>query len=132
MAKKKLVSTDHLTFTQISAEKNKDKPTERNLAEELYRKSWQNEKVDAFEKQMGIAPGSKKPKLQYQSKVLSPEVPTERELLNKLMNSPKYAIIYWKDNWTPQGEYRAFIIYSENLDYKAPPTTQEIAEGAET
>ena len=128
MAKQKLSSKeDFLTFSDL---RESELPVEdRNLAGELYKKNWQATTIDSFEKSIGIVPKQQKLNLKYKSRVFSPDYDKDAELLNELMNHPKFTIIYWKDNWTVEGLYKVFAIYSENLDFKTTAEiTKEIAE----
>lgn len=70
--------------------------------------------IDAFEQAKGI----KKKKniadsLEYTFKniILDPEQQRDQDMLNELMNNKKYMIALWKDTWTPQGNFRVFIVY---------------------
>lgn len=121
MAKQKLEGSDeHMDlFTAVAPDlKRKD---ERSLVDELYKKNWQQKTVDAFEERTGIAPskGTAKQTLNYKNRVFEPSFDKDQQLLNELMNSPKYKIIYLKDNWTPDGSYKLFIIYAEILEEKS-------------
>lgn len=132
MAKKKFGGEDFLTFSNVSDIRSNLQSEDRNLAGELYKKNWQEKTIDNFEKTLGIAPKTAKPKLSYKTRVFSPDYEKDAALLNELMNHPKYSIIYWKDNWTVEGLYKSFVIYSENLDYKEPDEIlKEIAKSNE-
>lgn len=121
MAKKKIENQDFLTFSGVGAARADIKAEDRNLAGELYKKNWQERTLDQFEKVQGIQPSTKaKANLKYKSKLFAPEFDKDAGLLNELMNHPKFSIIYWKDNWTPDGNYKVFAIYAENLDWKDP------------
>lgn len=130
MAKKKANPQDFLTFSSVSDIRANTSPQDRNLGEELYKKNWQAQQIDAFEKNLGIRPKVAKANLKYKSRVFSPDFEKDALLLTELMNHPKYTIMYWKDNWTVEGLYKVFAIYSENMDYKeADQAIKEIAEG---
>jgi hypothetical protein len=124
MAKKKTNATDALTFTKSSDSPRGagDKVEERDLAAELYKKNWGAQKIDAYEKQvLGLpSPAAAKPKLRYASRMFTPEYVEDSKRFDDLMNNPKYGIIYFKDNWTIEGKYTIFVVYSENLNYKSP------------
>ena len=120
MAKKRSTPQDFLTFAGSSDFKEELSKEDRNLASELYKKNWQTETIDQFEKVMGFVPKTKKPNLKFKNRVFDLDYDKDTTLLGEIMNHPKYSIIYWKDNWTMEGKYKAFIIYSENLDYKTP------------
>ena len=104
-------------FTSIAPDlKRRD---ERNLTDELYKKNWQTKTVDNFEKSMGIHPGEAgKQKMLMKNRIFEPSYDKDQELLNELMNSPKFRIVYLKDNWTPDGSYKLFVIYGEILEDK--------------
>lgn len=129
MAKK--IQEDFLTFSSVSDVRANTTKEDRNLGNELYKKNWQDQTIDTFEKALGIRPKQKKVNLKYKTRVFSPDYEKDASLLNELMNHPKYGIIYWKDNWTVEGLYKAFVIYSENMDYEnsetvsTPPTEEE-------
>lgn len=121
MAKQKLEGSEENLdlFTSIAPDlKRRD---ERQLVDELYKKNWQQKTVDAFEARVGIAPskGSDKQTLNYKNRLFEPSYDKDQQLLNELMNSPKYKIIYLKDNWSPDGAYKLFIIYAEIMDEKS-------------
>lgn len=113
MAKKKVREQTLGSFSSVSNDK---KSAERNLGAELFNKNWQEEKIDAFEKGLGIDT-SKKQDVQYKHKVkiFQPSADKDRDLLTELMNSPKHTITYWKDNWTALGEYLVFVVYTEEI-----------------
>lgn len=114
MAKKKVESEslDFLAFTSVASDV-KNQPI-RNLQQELYSRDWKDQTVSAFEKQQGFATkAAEKLDVKHKVRVFSPDNVTDRNLLDQLMNSPNHKITYWKDNWTPAGEYRVFVIYSE-------------------
>lgn len=91
----------------------------RNVQRELKGEALDvKETIDAFEQAKGII---RKPKVdlsqyEYQNIVLDPEKENDGKLLNQLLNSDKYIITYFKDNWTPQGSYRVFVIYGKKKD----------------
>ncbi len=124
MAKKKANATDALTFTKSSdsPRESANKGEVRDLAAELYKKNWGAQKIDAYEKQvLGLpSPSTAKPKLKYASRMFTPEFVEDSKRFDDLMNNPKFGIIYFKDNWTIEGKYTIFVVYSENLNYKDP------------
>mgnify|MGYP000146141844 CR=1 FL=1 len=129
MAKKKAAQQDFLTFSNVSDMRANPTPQDRNLGEELYKKNWQSQTIDSFEKNLGIKPKVSKVNLKYKSRVFSPDFDKDAQLLTELMNDPKFTIMYWKDNWTVEGLYKVFAIYSENMDYKTPE--QEVKDSAD-
>lgn len=113
-------ATEHFDFGSSSFEQNSDSSKRRNVRNEVSNKSFDPETViDAFEQSRGIR---KKPKAQdmsnytFKNIILDPEQQKDQEMLNELMNNKKYMIISWKDTWTPQGTFRAFIIYGSKKD----------------
>lgn len=91
---------------------------ERELSEELFNTHKPKAIIDNFEQTVGLKPKTKKKKnVAYKNRQFNLEVDKDRDLLNTLMNSPKYRIVYFKDTWTALGLYRMFVIYEENLDY---------------
>jgi len=122
MAKQKLkVEDNFLTFAGASESRGAiTNKTDRDLAAELYKKNWQSNSIDSFEKSNGIVPRTEKPNLRYKNRVFTPGYDEDSKLLNDLMNNPKFSIIYSKDNWTVDGQYKMFVIYAENMDYKTP------------
>ena len=110
---------DFNTFSSVAPDLKRGEP--RKIEEELYKKNWQKTAVDTFETRLGISvPGVKKDKknVAIKNKTFQMEYDKDATLLNELMNSPKYRIVYWKDNWTMEGNYRIFCIYEDDLDYK--------------
>jgi hypothetical protein len=91
----------------------------RNIQRELKNEILDTEKeISTFEQARGIArkPRVKMDDYQFNNIVLSPESEKDKGLLNKLLNDPNYIITYWKDNWTPQGNYTMFIIYGKKKE----------------
>lgn len=118
MSKKVLPDSDEsfAQFTSIAPDlKRRD---ERNLTDELYKKNWQTKTLDSFEKSMGIQPTAAKQKMLMKNRIFEPNYDKDQELLNELMNNPKFRIIYMKDNWTQDGSYKLFVIYGEILEDK--------------
>jgi hypothetical protein len=114
MAKKKLVREGASAFSTLTDLKPGPEP--RNLGKELFNKNWHQETIDSFE----IASGIKQPKkneeiVQRKVKVFCPEHEGDKNLMMQLMNSKNHRIVYYKDNFTPQGEYKAFVVYEEIL-----------------
>lgn len=118
MAKNKLKPTDdYLAFSSSGDLRASIAREERNLANELYKRSSPEKTIDDFEKALGIARPKHKANLQYKNRVFSPDDENDVTLLNELMNNPKYSILYWKDNWTVNGTYKVFAIYAEDKNY---------------
>lgn len=110
---KKEFETDHYSFGMASD----DHPaTKRNVQREIRNELLDPEKeITAFEQAKGII---RKPKVNMQDYdfnniIITPDNDRDRDLLNKLLNDPQYLISYYKDNWTPQGNYSIFIIYGK-------------------
>ena len=92
----------------------------RNIRSEVANKGFDPEAViDAFETFKGIKKKSKTPSLveyTFKNIVLDPEQQADQDKLNELMNNKKYLIAHWKDTWTPQGNFRVFIIYGSKKE----------------
>lgn len=130
MPKKIAKKQDYLTFSGASDTRAEVQPQDRNLGEELYKKNWAEKTIDSFEKTLGVRPKAPKLNLEHKVKVFSLDFDKDVSLFNKLMNDPRYKIIYQKDNWTVEGLYKMAVIYTENLDYKSPEqVVKDIAEG---
>ena len=116
--KKKATASEQLTFSGYD-HRNKKATTNRDLKSELYSKNWAAQKIDSYERSvLGIRGQEQaKPNLKYSSRMLQPEYEEDSRRLDDLMNDPKYSIVYTKDNWTIEGKYVIFVIYSENLDH---------------
>lgn len=105
----------------LEPDKPKYNPVERNVEQELFKRGAQQETIDKFEHQvLGIKSRSAttKPNIVHKSKMFSLGTASDRETFNSLLNDKRYALIKMDTNWTPMGEYLAFVIYTENLDYK--------------
>lgn len=108
--------TEHYHFGNAGEAATK---TPRNVQRELKNELLDTDKeISAFEQARGIV---RKPKVkmddyEFNNIVLSPEGDRDKTLLNKLLNDPNYIITYWKDNWTPQGNYTMFIIYGKKKE----------------
>jgi hypothetical protein len=94
----------------------------RNVRNEVTNKGFDPEAViDAYEMAKGI---KKRPKAQemddyiFKNIILDPEQQKDQDMLNELMNNKKYMITLWKDTWTPQGNFRVFIIYGSKKEDK--------------
>jgi hypothetical protein len=114
------IEDEFATFTRVAPAKPAAKP--REIEQELFNKNWAKEAIDNFEDRVGIprAPEPEvKPNIQFKHRTFQMEYTKDQELFNELLNSPKYKILSMKETWTMSGDYRMFIIYSDNLDYKA-------------
>jgi disulfide oxidoreductase YuzD len=107
-------ATEHFDFG-ASAQDLFTSSKKRNIGNEVTNKGFNPEAViDAYEIAKGI---KRKPTIQqeeeytYKNIILDPEQQRDQDMLNELMNNKKYAISLWKDTWTPQGNFRVFIIY---------------------
>jgi hypothetical protein len=95
--------------------------TKRNIQSEVKNSLLDVEKeIDAFELSRGIV---RKPKTNmgdynFKNVVLDPEQERDSDMLSMLLNDENYLITYYKDNWTPQGAYRVFIIYGTKKEKK--------------
>lgn len=102
----------------------------KNLEEELFGKKGVKEVIDEFEKAQGFT-GNKPTaptKLKYYNKVFNVNRDDDRTLLNTLLNdtaSGRFSIIMWEKNWTVHGDFKLFVIYSENLDFKKPEEDED-------
>jgi len=116
MASNKPFETEHYQFGAAADDRLKPK---RNIQRELKNELLDPEQeITAFEQAKGII---RKPKVsmedyEFNNIVLSPDGEKDKTLLNKLLNDSQYVITYWKDNWTPQGNYTMFIIYGKKKE----------------
>lgn len=117
---KKVIQDSSETFEQFSSvAPDLKRKNERSLVDELYKKNWAVDAMDNYEKAVGITPPSGKvEEVIYDNHLFNPTYDADKKLLNELMNSPKYKIIYMKDNWSPDGEYRVFVVYSKSGEPK--------------
>lgn len=120
--KDKNFETAHYAFGAMGEDLSKPK---RNIQKELKNDLLDPEReITAFEQAKGII---KKPRIdmaayEFNNITLSPDNDKDRTLLNKLLNDPQYIITYYKDNWTPQGNYCIFIIYGKKKDKNEQPS----------
>ena len=96
-------------------------PKSENEPRSLFKDFDPDKMIDAYEHQLGIkrnAPAL--PKVRYKHIMLSPGTSDEDgAILSQLMNDPElYQVINRTQYWTPRGELKLFIEYSENLDLK--------------
>jgi len=133
MPKKTAKTEDFLTFSNSSDFKPNKPRQERNLAEEIHKTNWQTEKIDMFEKSLGIRTPQKKKNLRTKFRLFAPEFEKDSKLLEELANNPKYTVTTWDKNWDMNGNIKIFVSYTEDLDYKEPEQViQDIAEGKNT
>lgn len=114
MSRKKAEVDDFNLFSEVTAVPNSG-TVNRDLEEELFSKVWQRDTIDKFEQLNGVPASTArdKDKRKYKVRVFSPSNPTDAKLMGDLMNSKEHGILYYKDNWSATGEYRAFVIYYE-------------------
>lgn len=112
-------ATEHFDFG-ASAPDLYSSSKKRNIRNEVSNKGLDPEAViDAFETAKGI---KKRPKATdttdytFKNIILDPEQQRDQDMLNELMNNKKYMIALWKDTWTPQGNFRVFIIYGQKKE----------------
>lgn len=90
----------------------------RDLEKELFGKKGSQKFVDNIEQELGIKPKIDKHRIKFHNRVFSPADPDDGKLLDELYNDPRYAIVQTKDTWTAFGEYKMFVLYGEDLDFK--------------
>ena len=113
------VATEHFDFGSSAADLGITRS--RNIRSEVNNKSFDPEEViSAFEAAKGIAPRQRTKFSNYLFKniVLDPEQEKDREMLDTLLNDPRYIIQMYKDNWTVHGTYRLFLIYGNLKEEK--------------
>lgn len=102
--------------------------SEEEIRKSLFNGSDPEKLVDAYEEQLGIkVPSTPTPKIKVNNVMLSPGVDDDDSvLLNQLYNDPElYQILEKSNYWTPRGEYKIFVIYTENLDVKEARAKKE-------
>jgi hypothetical protein len=107
-------ATEHFDFGSSAADLSLGADRKRNIKNEVTNKGFDPEAViDAFEMAKGIKRRPRQEISDYTFKniILDPEQQKDQDMLNELMNNKKYMIALWKDTWTPQGNFRVFIIY---------------------
>ncbi len=108
--------TEHFIFgTQSEIKKRASRNPQREVRGELLDVK---ATLDAFEESKGII---RKPRVdisqyEYKNIILDPEKDGDSRMLNQLLNSEDYIISHYKDNWTPQGNYRIFVIYGKKKE----------------
>lgn len=105
---------DEPTFSAISAI-NVDRDIRSEITNKL---PTLEDAVDLIEKQNGISSKNSSAKVatRYKSKILSPDRSVDAAKLEELFNSPKHQIVYYKDNWSSIGEYKVYVIYTEQIE----------------
>ncbi|CAK0773804.1 hypothetical protein CCP3SC5AM1_880014 [Gammaproteobacteria bacterium] len=117
----KLKDRKDFIFSETLSELPLVPKTEEQSRKDLF-KGFDPEKImDAYEEQLGIkvkAPDM--PRLRYRHIMLSPGVEEDdSQLFDQLMNDNElYQIINRTSYWTPRGEFKLFLEYTENLDVK--------------
>ena len=116
-----LKERDDFIFNEVLSELPLELKGEDQIESALFKEFKPKEMIDAYERQLGISqPDAPATKLRYKHIMLSPGVDElDAELLDKLMNdSELYQIVNRTQYWTPRGELKIFIEYTENLDLK--------------
>lgn len=126
------MSAESFIFSEQLSEINAStipEPT-RDLEQELFGKKGIKEVIDVFEQEMGLGkPRETKQNLKYYNRIFCPSADEDQELLNELLNDKdRYRIIMWDKTWTVHGDYRVFVVYSENLDVKKKDEPSEEEE----
>lgn len=113
-------NNDNFVFReQLSDIQNSSVPEPtRDLEYELFGKKGLKSALDNLEQELGYGKSKAVPKFKIYNKVFSANDDEDRELMNDLFNDPKFNIIRWEQTWTVHGDFKVFIIYSENLDLK--------------
>ena len=116
-------ATEHFDFGASAPDLQSSGNRKRNIRNEVSNKGLDPEAViDAFEMAKGI---KKRPKnadttdYTFKNIILDPEQQRDQDMLNELMNNKKYMIALWKDTWTPQGNFRVFIIYGQKKEQES-------------
>ena len=96
----------------------------KNVEKELFNhQATADQIIDAYEQATGLKPRKstvKPANYEYKTKLFDMSVPEDQELFEKLMNSRQFRIIYFKDNFTARGDYKAFCTYVKDLNYVDP------------
>ena len=94
------------------------KEPSRDLENELFGKKGLKAGLDALEHELGYATKAPVSKTKVYNKIFTPAAEDDQALLNELLNDPKFQIVKWVDSWTAHGDYRVFVIYTENIDLR--------------
>ena len=116
-----LKDRESFVFSDSLSELPFEPRSEEQIRKQLFHGSDPEKLVDAYEEQLGIrAPETPMPKMKVSNIMLSPGTDDDDStLLNQLYNDTElYQVIEKSAYWTPRGEYKIFVIYSENLDVK--------------
>lgn len=120
-AKRKITLTEDSHLGNIVTDmhiKRKKVKTDRDVEAELFKTTYQQEMIDAFEQRVGIKQKQTKPaNVQIKAKLLNLTYAADLALYNKLLNDPKYRIIQMDKSFY-EDTYLAFIHYADNLDMK--------------
>lgn len=111
--KKTVKEPDFLAFASGSSG---PELTPRDIQKEVHNKVTSDPTFDDFERMLASpAPKAAKKavKKNFKPKIFDMDLAQDRQLLTELFNSPDHVIQYYKDNWTPMGGYKAFVIYAE-------------------
>ena len=117
----KLKEREDFIFSETLSELPLNPRTEEQVRKDLFKEFDPEKMVDSFENQLGIKVKTPElPKLRYKNIMLSPGTDEDDSaLLNELMNDHElYQIVNRSHYWTPRGEFKLFIEYTENLDIK--------------
>lgn len=116
-----LKDRESFVFSDSLSELPFEPRSEEEVRKQLFHGQDPEKMVDAYEEQLGIrAPEAPMPKMKVSNIMLSPGTDEDdAALLNQLYNDVElYQILEKSPYWTPRGEYKIFVIYSENLDVK--------------
>jgi hypothetical protein len=99
----------------------KPRGKDRDIETELFGQKKVKEVIDAFEETIGIKNKHvKAPNVVYKNILLSPGYDEEdRALYNDLLNDIElYRIVKISESWTNRGDFKIFIVYTEDQDVK--------------
>lgn len=92
-----------------------------DVQEAIFGKKTVAEKLDNVGRSLGLLlpKGKAKKKMQYNNRLLAPNNQEDADFLNELLNNAeKYQVVSSDRTWTPQGDYRIFVIYLESVGEK--------------
>lgn len=128
MAHKKVTSNSSV-FDSVAVDMQISNKVDRDVRQELLDQNFKEKTIDTFEQRLGIKtkPKTKAEDFIIKNKLFKLDYAADRELLNKLMNDPKYKIVKWSEAFNRDGAFFAFVIYSENTSVKEKiqPITNE-------
>ena len=116
-----LKDRDDFIFKETLSELPLEPKTEEDIKKQLFKGFDPDKVIDEYEAQLGVkAAPIPTPNIKYKHIMLSPAIDdNDSECLTKLMNDPElYQIINRDRYWTPRGELKIWIEYTENLDVK--------------